>query len=74
MNIAEFKAWLEGFTEAFPDGKAPTADQWAKIKAKIDKMAVVNVLPAVPAAPLKPRRPWYDEPLVARYCSPANVT
>jgi hypothetical protein len=33
MTLAEFKAWLEGFSESF--GEAPSAEQWAKIKAKI---------------------------------------
>lgn len=33
MTLAEFKAWLEGF-EASVSG-APTADQWAAIKAKL---------------------------------------
>jgi hypothetical protein len=35
MTIEEFKAWLEGFSESFPDG-APTKAQWEKIKQKIN--------------------------------------
>lgn len=33
LNLPEFKAWLEGFSEAIAG--APTPDQWAKIKAKL---------------------------------------
>lgn len=34
MNINEFKAWFEGFTEAV--GETPTPGQWNKIKTKIE--------------------------------------
>lgn len=33
MTLQEFKAWLDGFSDAM--GDAPTAHQWAKIKAKL---------------------------------------
>jgi hypothetical protein len=36
MTLSEFKAWFEGFTEGM--GAAPTADQFAKIKAKVEKI------------------------------------
>lgn len=32
MQLNEFKAWLDGFSEAI--GDAPTPEQWAKVKAK----------------------------------------
>lgn len=36
MTPQEFKAWLEGFSEAIDE--APTPEQWAKIKAKAAKI------------------------------------
>lgn len=36
MTLSEFKAWFEGFTEGIE--AAPTADQFAKIKAKVAKI------------------------------------
>ena len=33
MTPNEFKAWFDGFTEAFD--KAPTQRQWARIKARV---------------------------------------
>lgn len=34
MTIAEFKAWLEGYSASM--GAAPTAEQWDAIRKKID--------------------------------------
>lgn len=36
MTLNEFRAWFDGFSEAI--GDAPTPDQWAKIKAKVDAL------------------------------------
>ena len=36
MQICEFKAWFEGFTEDMT--KLPTVKQWARIKARIDEI------------------------------------
>lgn len=36
MTLSEFKAWFEGFSEGID--AAPTADQFAKIKAKVAKI------------------------------------
>ena len=44
MTLAEFKAWLEGFESAI--GAAPDAEQWAKIKARLD--TVVAITPSQP--------------------------
>jgi hypothetical protein len=41
MTIAEFQAWLDGYSASF--GDAPNAEQWAKIKGKIATLAVVAV-------------------------------
>lgn len=35
MTLAEFKAWLEGYSASFKDG-APNAEQWAEIKRRLD--------------------------------------
>ena len=34
MTPNEFKAWFDGFTEAF-DGKIPTKAQWTRIQARV---------------------------------------
>lgn len=34
MTIAEFKAWMDGYSIAIID--APTPDQWVMIKRKLD--------------------------------------
>jgi hypothetical protein len=36
MNLAEFKAWFEGYTEGMRD--TPSAKQWARIKARVDEI------------------------------------
>lgn len=36
MNINEFRAWFDGFSEAM--GDTPTPEQWAKIKAKVHSL------------------------------------
>lgn len=33
MNLSEFKAWFEGFTESMKT--APNEKQWARIKARV---------------------------------------
>lgn len=34
MTPQEFKAWFDGFTEAF-DGKVPTKAQWGRVKERV---------------------------------------
>lgn len=46
MTISEFKAWLDGFSHAI--GDAPTPEQWAEIKAKIETLSVTFVPPTYP--------------------------
>jgi hypothetical protein len=44
MTPSEFKAWFDGFTEAF-EGRIPTKAQWGRIKdrvAEIDGKAVTE--------------------------------
>lgn len=40
MTLSEFRAWLDGFSAAM--GDAPTAEQWAAIKAKLADVQPVN--------------------------------
>ncbi len=36
MDVSEFKAWFEGFTEDMP--KPPNAKQWKRIKARVKQV------------------------------------
>ena len=36
MNLSEFKAWFEGFTEAMT--KPPTIKQWARITERVSEI------------------------------------
>lgn len=47
MTLNEFKAWLDGFSEAM--GEAPTPEQWAKIKHKLGEVEAwpVQVAPGL---------------------------
>lgn len=36
MTLREFKAWLEGYEESFGYTRAPTMEQWAKIKERLE--------------------------------------
>lgn len=63
MTLAEFKAWLEGFTEAM-DGP-PNADQWSKIQGKIKSIAGPVVLPK---DVFRDAQRWINEPpMTARF-------
>ncbi len=55
MTLSEFKAWLEGFSEAFADG-VPSADQWAKVQSKLNEVKVVATSVADRPYPMKPNQ------------------
>ncbi len=40
MTLSEFKAWFRGYTEHIGEAGAPTKEQWARIKAELDKTAM----------------------------------
>ena len=63
MTLSEFKAWFEGFTEGMEG--APTADQFAKIKAKVEKIDG-----AVTTYPVFVDRWWPREYVVRDYSRP----
>lgn len=49
MTFNEFRAWFDGFSEAI--GDAPTPEQWAKIKAKVDSLdPLAGLVKLVPSA------------------------
>ncbi|HET9285745.1 MAG TPA: hypothetical protein VFR24_27660 [Candidatus Angelobacter sp.] len=37
MELKEFRAWFEGFTEGFK-GKPPNKEQWAKIRKRVSEI------------------------------------
>lgn len=61
MTMSEFKAWLEGYEESFIED-APSREQWAKIKSKLDevKASPPATLPQVlwPLREREPERRW----------------
>lgn len=59
MTLSEFKAWLDGFCENLPAGGAPTAEQFAKIVARLETVRsdIFVVPPAIP--PSLPTTPWF---------------
>lgn len=61
MTLSEFKAWLEGYSEAFTSG-APTAAQWEKIREKLGevKVTTANVSISDRPYPMKPNQ-WFDQ-------------
>ncbi|WPM80966.1 hypothetical protein R5W60_04505 [Brucella pseudintermedia] len=61
MTLNEFKAWLEGYSEAFTSG-APTAAQWEKIREKLGevKVTAANVSLTDRPYPVKPNQ-WFDQ-------------
>ncbi|WP_043062359.1 hypothetical protein [Brucella anthropi] len=61
MTLNEFKAWLEGYSEAFTSG-APTAAQWEKIREKLGEVKVTapNVSISDRPYPMKPNQ-WFDQ-------------
>ncbi len=54
MTISEFKAWLEGFTEGWGGGNAPTPEQWAKVLDKVATLQAIAHLPQLQAVPYAP--------------------
>lgn len=53
MNIAEFKAWFEGYTEDMEG--PPSAAQWERIKSRVGELS----LPPVISKP--PERAWINQ-------------
>ena len=63
MNLSEFKAWFEGFTESLTT--TPNAAQWKRIQEKIGK--IEDAPPTTRAVFVDhwypPWRRWYGEPV-----------
>lgn len=47
MTLAEFKAWLEGYSASFVNG-APNAEQWAEVQKRIKDVVPLNFAPYGP--------------------------
>lgn len=66
MTLSEFKAWFEGFSEGIDT--APTAEQFAKIKAKVAKIDGAPTTERIfidrwwPA--YRPHQ-WWESPIIA---------
>lgn len=78
MTLSEFKAWFEGFSENMPGGSggAPTAEQFAKIKAKV---AEIDGAPVTERIYIDRYRPTYtnrywDYPFVGGAAATGGMT
>lgn len=58
VTINEFKAWLEGITAFQPEDWVPNADQWGKIREKIDNLIPEMVEKYAPPT----QRPQMNQP------------
>ena len=70
MTLAEFKAWLEGFSASF-DGGTPSAEQWAEVQRRLADVQPLIFAPYLPrpqdtmTRPLEVIRPYFvDSPTV----------
>lgn len=55
MNLSEFKAWFEGFTEGM-DGP-PNEAQWKRICERLATVAPITLSPGILRSPYDPE-PW----------------
>ncbi len=61
MNLSEFKAWFEGFTEDMD--KPPTAKQWKRVKARVEEItSEPTPWPVFVERYFQPYRRYYSEP------------
>lgn len=60
MNITEFKAWFEGFTDGIDSN--PTEKQWEKIKAKVTEIKAEPTSPLVIREYINSYRRHWNEP------------
>ena len=57
MNLAEFKAWLEGYSASFADG-VPSKEQWAEVSKRLADVEPLTFAPYGPRLPDTMTRPW----------------
>jgi len=74
MTPNEFKAWFDGFTEAF-EGRIPTKAQWGRIK---DRVAEIDGKPVTERIYVDRYYPTYiktypSQPYWATYCGGVGV-
>lgn len=56
VSVNEFKNWLEGVLDMMPKDWVPDAEQWGKVRNKIDQLddsPVIEVVPVVEPVPAK---------------------
>lgn len=62
MNLQEFKAWFEGFTESLD--RPPNAKQWKRIRAKVDEIDGTVTTERIYIDRYLPRYPyWWKQPV-----------
>lgn len=62
MNLSEFKAWFEGFTEDMYG--PPNAKQWKRIKKRVSKITSdPTTWPIYIERYVKPYQPWWNPPV-----------
>jgi len=61
MNLSEFKAWFEGFTDGIDSN--PNEKQWAKIKEKVSTIRTDPTSPVVIREYWNTYRRWWNEPV-----------
>ncbi len=61
MNLSEFKAWFEGFTEDMD--KPPTTKQWKRVKARVEEItSVPTPWPVFVERYFQPYQPYFTTP------------
>lgn len=60
MNLSEFRAWFEGFTENISG--VPTKKQWARIKERVEEITPdPTPWPIFIERYVRPYRPWWSD-------------
>ena len=76
MTLAEFKAWLEGYSASFKDG-VPNAEQWTQVVNRLANVEPSNFAPSGPRPDdtMTYIRPyWVDAPATEWPCGVPVVT
>lgn len=68
MNLNEFKAWFEGFTDGIDSN--PTEKQWEKIKTKVSEIKAEPTSPLVIREYINNYRRYWNEPVWYEWFQP----
>ncbi len=67
MNLSEFKAWFDGFTESLD--RLPNKKQWARIREKVDEITPdPTPWPIFVARSVRPYQPWWGQTYFTTNC------